>query len=1128
MDYLYSESVLSSPVSHALLTDDFIVAHHHSTLRLYDHRFNLIAEKYFYERILDIKKIGAREIAVLFSGNKLVQMTYEFEPVALRMVRGGAMDAHSTSASRGATSGAAGERNLVMVWDEAGMTVFSCASSTHQTIKFHEIGICGAEHVVFLENYIPTLLIVWRAPPLTRCALLAVDGAEVVEDFELVDGIIGVCTHSRFIVFFHRSFIQVRFKRDVYTLVLGETLPPPHASVVYVAAETPLGTIALENPCAAFDGDVMHLVNGDGRAYRVEFEYGAKRITKAAVYLEGVSTVPACMAAHGGQLLIGSVEASTALYSFRAHVQLSDAAATNKGLLESTTASDILASTEHLELRAVLHHAGLVSNLSVQSNGLVLTASRKILFSSSVIHFQALEKARLPFNPATLAIENGAVVVCDGTTKQAVLTGCSEKQPRYAASLSAGMLIVSEGAAPVYTASGVASFSIDQDLLFYTTASAAVLVSLCMNKIVFSNSSFYAFPNMLYNEPVVAPQMFEEVEKQHEGAAKERADVVEVLVRSDVYPLVLIRTAQQLYVYRLVGGYMRKVFVPKYLAFDNQRSLFDMGSCVYIRSRTPYMLFTRGGLFMHQCNCRFSHGVADAEHFYFVHRGSLIKTRLPGGPSTRYDCDVILRETDIEPADSTVSPAVPNSQSNDASAQKENMPGVEPVLVAGKLNEDMSDGRVISDMEPNRPQPRFSVSTGGSSVVAVAKSVPFKYEPFIPMVHMSNGPGCPPISEPIGLEPDFSSGPLVLGRTLRYHLELYNSAYTLLHSLPLDENELVCDMCLFQAGLVVVCTAFPEGEEKAVKGRILVYAVRDIVPDPRRPLVNKKLALIAAESLRAPCLSAAEVRGLLAVCVGTRLMVYEVDTTVGVTATGAIGGIQAVGRNEIALLTVDLFVVENFIAALDLNKGLRFFFLRPRDPLRIHLLSQSEPISLARSVQGIMLRAQAGNAARGDTAAGADQLSLVVYDSLGTHHVYTYSPLYLASGNGSRLIKRAEIRANTTGLYSATGTFCRRSNTYASVHISNNIASVVCPIPPSRSAILQGAIAFHVPDTCGINAQNYLSPEGHVNIECRGVTSERLLLEFFHMEPSLQRAVLDMAGFTWSEAMGIFDAVLGH
>lgn len=381
MDYLYGEATVSSPVSGVVLSDQYVATCHHATLRIFDHRFNLITEKYLYEKILAIKKLGKEHLIVLFRRNRAAQMTYELETTVLRTVEGISMDVHAI-----AGGSEADEKNLAVVWDRTKATIFSALSEEHQIVRFSELEIRNVEQVIFLRNYIPTLLVLWRTASAMRCALLALDGVEIIESFAVIDGVIGMHSHGRFIVFLSRHFIQIRFKREVSTLELGGIAAPRDTSVIYRAAEEPLGSIALEGPQLVFGEDAILLINGDGCVYRIKLRCDAARITHAEIVRDGRTTTPSCIDTHNGMCAIGSVGAMSLLCTF-GH------AGEPPALVQGHAGAGSLPTTASMAIAGVQGNVGCITGMHAKENGdYVFTTTFKTLLASSAIHFQALEK----------------------------------------------------------------------------------------------------------------------------------------------------------------------------------------------------------------------------------------------------------------------------------------------------------------------------------------------------------------------------------------------------------------------------------------------------------------------------------------------------------------------------------------------------------------------------------------------------------------------------------------------------------------------------------------------------------------------------------------------------------------
>jgi len=76
--------------------------------------------------------------------------------------------------------------------------------------------------------------------------------------------------------------------------------------------------------------------------------------------------------------------------------------------------------------------------------------------------------------------------------------------------------------------------------------------------------------------------------------------------------------------------------------------------------------------------------------------------------------------------------------------------------------------------------------------------------------------------------------------------------------------------------LIVVGTAISKGEDLAIRGRVYVYDVVSVIPEPGRPETNKRLKLVAKEDIprgAVTALSEIGTQGLMLVCQGQKCLV---------------------------------------------------------------------------------------------------------------------------------------------------------------------------------------------------------------------------------------------------------------
>ncbi|KAI5185643.1 cleavage and polyadenylation specificity factor subunit 1 [Nematocida homosporus] len=182
----------------------------------------------------------------------------------------------------------------------------------------------------------------------------------------------------------------------------------------------------------------------------------------------------------------------------------------------------------------------------------------------------------------------------------------------------------------------------------------------------------------------------------------------------------------------------------------------------------------------------------------------------------------------------------------------------------------------------------------------------------------------------------------------------------------------------------VVCTTFVTDEDLISTGRLLVLEIASVVPERNRKETKHKLKLLAAEKTKGAATACAEICGSIAVCVGTKLMVYAFERN---------EGLKAVAFHDMQVFLTSCAVLRNILVCGDAYKGVFLFFYQ-REPPLLHMLSQSTgTVYLLRGVSMSLLH---------------ESCALLSYDSIRHVYMYSYSPQNILSQKGTRLISRAE------------------------------------------------------------------------------------------------------------------------
>jgi len=1099
MNYLYTEKTISNPVDSILLLPEHIVVHHHSTIKIYDLSFNFLDEKYFTDKIITIQKINSTTIVILFDSGKVVQCNLCFSPVCLRILEGTGLSCYNLQC---------------VVYNSIKAQTFSAFDEEVKDLYYFKFGIYNIKAVFFAISYIPTLFIAWKTNDVCKCSLINLDGVPTkIDEYEILGDSSYFKALDKFMVFATRNCLQIKFKREMAIVILNKNLgaadlPPAFSSSVIEASNDgsyESQNAFLENPQIFMKKDNVFILNGNGELFRLSLKVDARKITKIHISYIGRHSQPTCLDFNDHYMVVGSLKDDTVIYSYNA-------------------GDDSVPEVVEFARNSCI---GQICDFSATKDSVLSLLTNKGLYSvRDAIDFDAYEKVKIDSKPFSSKMLNAEILVLDfgdkkeyfklgsdsivkeGDSRIGISGEFDKKNAKFSdcemlehsgfqiVSYKNKVLEVHRGGSVLSSFSDVESFSLSDSFLAVVTLSQLIVFSLERLSTVFTSTSIHSFANCILNDEaninsklntLSYSTLDQHILPEFKGTTSSKeADldnkIVEILIRKENFLYLFFRTETQLYLYKLAGSSLLKIFIPKLVIFSGtSKSLFNLSKFIYCRSKIPYCIFLNNGIFVYKCNIRFNHPIDRNGWIYATHKGCLIKLQ-----SKQLTESYLLSSNFL----------IKNETAfvlDDCKPLK---------------NSEFSNEKSLFEDYRYEPIPKFIIARDDFIIVSYAKHCPFKFIPFIPMMHISDGPDGKPHSEPINKEEAEYVNPYreILGRTLRYFVNLYSIDYKLMSSFQMEENEIICDLKLILKNFLVVCTSFPEGEDKFVKGRVLVYSLVDIVPDPLYPHLYKKLKLISSESFKNSCLFCEEVRGLLALCIGTRLMIYELNINTGLTA---------VGRNEIALLSTSLFVCKNMIAVSDIFEGIYFFFLRPRDPLKLHLLGRSFHLKNIRSIQGLTYSSGISL---------TDHLSLLAYDKSGCIYIYTFSPYHPASNGGSKLIKRAAI--NTKLRYPLWLSKCHQFDPNLSIFISSNIIIAVKTIEVKRIQALHSCISNIIDNSCGINPKNYLEPEDYSNKECKSVISERILLEFFYLSPLLQQKISTLLNINYATIVKAIETCL--
>lgn len=1127
MNYLYKESTVSCPIDNALVIGEFIVSHHHSTLKVFDSSLNLIRTKHFYEKILNIKRINNLSFIILFDQGKIVQSDLEFNPLCLRVVdEMNKIETHN---------------NYCIAYNQYKLKYFNMGDEEIKDFSFASFDIYSVETVFFMENYIPTLIIVSKIKNGSKCFMVSLDGKPIiVDEFDVIDDIMIGKSIEKFIVFASRNFLQIKYKRENYVINLNGNIQSSllHGSLSNNVIENSndgsheAKHMFLENPLIFIKNDLIFILDSNGELFTVKLKLDVKRIFASKISFIKKLSCPSCLDWDLNYLIIGSWLNDTVIYNFL-----------NNEINGVKTAENAIVCGENILIteKARIHNIGIVKCFEpVQGNSLLLTTNIGVYSAKFSIDFEVIQKLKTSFKVVKIFESENSLIVQAPTNLYKMSPNLELLPVDYDEKLlnnqffmnfkvycdSTRNLVFENNVNERVIFENVDCWTVGLGKLAFIANGVFKLIEIPSFKIIFSSSTILNFENQFFNETIRVNESLIEIgnfcfKNPDEYKSKEKA--IEILLVHDSNNFVIFRTSKQLYIYQSFPGKFVKCFISKPISFGSgHQSLFNLSNIVYCRSKQPYFIIFKNGISIFPCSLKISYPLALGNWIYGFYKGNLIKCKIDIEEG-------IISENLFLKRLFTFEKQVPKLSSEAADIDQVDR-GIDQVdrdidqLDRGNDQINVSIDQInapidqVTEFQPknmleeyrNDPMIKKIIARKDCYIFVVANYEEFIYNPFIPMVHISDPQTGKTHSEPINKEEaEFKNlNPTLRARTLRYSLELRSIDFKLMSSILLGPNEFVTDLRIMFTDFLVLSTAYPEGEDKKAKGKLTVYSLVDIVFDPENPHVTKKLKFISSETFKDPCLYAVEIRSLIAACVGTRLMIYEFNVNTGLCVMGI---------NEVSLLSTCLFSTKNFLAVSDIFNGVFFFFLRPKDPLKIHLLGKSAPVLNCRFLLGI------------DFESSNDMdlhLSLLAFDKFGTIHAFTYSPEHTGFKNSNLLIKRAEVvtKACYPLIYSCAGRF----NGHEALYFSCNLMSTVATVSIPKIQILQHYISIFIGNSCGINPRNYLETTEYTNLECKAVICERILLEFFYFKPAVQDQICDLFGSNYLVVTEMIETCLSY
>lgn len=313
-------------------------------------------------------------------------------------------------------------------------------------------------------------------------------------------------------------------------------------------------------------------------------------------------------------------------------------------------------------------------------------------------------------------------------------------------------------------------------------------------------------------------------------------------------------------------------------------------------------------------------------------------------------------------------------------------------------------------------------------------------------------------------------------------------------------------------GYIVVGTNYNYGEDITSRGRIFIFDIIEVVPEPGQPLTKNRFKQICAKEQKGPVTAITQVSGFLVSAIGQKIYIWQLidNDLVGVAFI------------DTQIYACQMISIKNLILVADVYKSISLLRFQP-EYKTLSLVSRDYRTTEIYAVEYFIQN---------------NELGFIVADGEGNIVVFSYQPESAQSCGGQKLIRKSDIhlgqKVNTffrikcrtndsaNGSKSFVGSDKRHITMFATLDGS---LGYILPLPEKtyrRLLMLQNVLSSQEYHIAGLNPKAFRTYKSSVRMQgnpARGVIDGDLVFKYLNLSVNERSDVAKKIGTGSSEIL---------